>query len=46
MDEDPNPGENEEPGARLGRFSPSGLKKTAAGDLIETMAGDALTTHV
>jgi hypothetical protein len=24
MDEGPNPGENEEPGARLGRFSPSG----------------------
>jgi hypothetical protein len=24
MDEGPNPGENEEPGARLGHFSPSG----------------------
>jgi hypothetical protein len=23
MDESPNPGENEEPGARLDRFSPS-----------------------
>jgi hypothetical protein len=24
MDEGPNPGENEEPGARLGHFPPSG----------------------
>jgi hypothetical protein len=24
MDEGPDPGENEDPGARLGRFTPSG----------------------
>jgi hypothetical protein len=27
MDLGPNPGENEEPGARLGRIPPSGCKK-------------------
>jgi hypothetical protein len=27
MDETPNPGENKEPGARLGRIPPSGCKK-------------------
>jgi hypothetical protein len=31
MDEIPNPGENKEPGARLGRISPSGCKKWRLG---------------
>jgi hypothetical protein len=31
MDESPNPGENEEPGARLGRIPPSGCKKRLPG---------------
>jgi hypothetical protein len=31
MDESPNPGENEEPGAWLGRISPSGCKKRPPG---------------
>jgi hypothetical protein len=42
MDESANPGENEEPGARLGRIPPSGCKKTAAGDRVGGTAGDAL----
>jgi hypothetical protein len=43
MDEGPNPGENEELGARLGRFSLSELKKKAVGGLAGSMARDALT---
>jgi hypothetical protein len=31
MDESPNPGENEKPGAWLGRISPSGCKKWRTG---------------
>jgi hypothetical protein len=31
MDESPNPGENEELGARLDRISPSGYKKRLPG---------------
>jgi hypothetical protein len=31
MDESPNPGENEEAGVRLGRFSQFGLKKGLPG---------------
>jgi hypothetical protein len=31
MDESPNPGENEKPGAWLGRISPSGCKKRRPG---------------
>jgi hypothetical protein len=31
MDESPNPGENQEPGAWLGRISPSGCKKRRPG---------------
>jgi hypothetical protein len=31
MDEGPDPGEIEDPGARLGRFSPSGWKKRTPG---------------
>jgi hypothetical protein len=31
MDEGPNPDENEEPGARLGRITPSGWKKRSPG---------------
>jgi hypothetical protein len=31
MDEGPNPDENEEPGARLDRFTPSGCKKGSPG---------------
>jgi hypothetical protein len=31
MDESPNPGENEESRARLGRITPSGWKKKSAG---------------
>jgi hypothetical protein len=30
----PNPDENEELGARLGRISPSGLKKVAVGGFV------------
>jgi hypothetical protein len=41
MDERPNPGENEDPGARLGRFRPSGRKRLPGGLPGET-AGDAL----
>jgi hypothetical protein len=41
MDDCPNPGEIEEPGTRLGRFSPSGLKKECR-CLVEFVAGDAL----
>jgi hypothetical protein len=41
MDESPNSSENEEPKARLGRFSPSGYKK-AIGGLVGFMARDAL----
>jgi hypothetical protein len=44
MDENPNPGENEEPRTRLGRFSPSGLKKRATGGLVGFTARNALTT--
>jgi hypothetical protein len=47
MHESPNPSENEEPGARLGRISPSeckkqlpGLSRGAAGE-----AGDALSSR-
>jgi hypothetical protein len=42
MDEGPNPGENEKPGARLDRFFPVRMKKTATDGLAGTMAGDAL----
>jgi hypothetical protein len=31
MDESPNPSENEKPGVRLGRISPSGCKKGRLG---------------
>jgi hypothetical protein len=31
MDEDPDPGENEDPGARLSRFMSSGWKKRLLG---------------
>jgi hypothetical protein len=41
MDESPNPGENEEPGARLGRILSSGCKKKAIGGRVEGTAGDA-----
>jgi hypothetical protein len=45
MDEGPNPGENEEPGA-TGPFFAGRMKKKAAGGLAGTMAGDALTPRL
>jgi hypothetical protein len=42
MDLGPNPGENEEPGARLGRIPPSGCKKRPPETKSRGQAGDAL----
>jgi hypothetical protein len=46
IDEGPNPGENEEPGARLGHFFIVPMKKMADGGLAGTMAGDALKAPI
>jgi hypothetical protein len=42
MDEGLDPDENEDPGARLDRFRPSGRKKTGAGGLVGRVSRDAL----
>jgi hypothetical protein len=42
MDEDQNPGKNEEPGVRLDHFLPSGWKNSQPGSLFGEMSEDAL----